>query len=637
MTKINILTPDIFNKIAAGEVVEKPASIVKELVENSIDAGATKINIQVYDGGISKIIVSDNGSGILPDDLKPAFLPHATSKIKTEEDLYKIGTLGFRGEALASIAAVSQVEVISKTSETVGSSIKLSGGEIVAQGEKGSPVGTYICVENLFFNTPARQKFLKKPKKEESEITSLVSKLILANPNKAIKYTADDKVIYSSSGQGLKEAIFAIYGSAVLENLIPINVDNGKYKLTGYIGKTSYFKSNRTYQTIMINNRWIADSIVNVALSQSYEAYMMKHCFPFCVLDLTVPNEEVDVNVHPSKLEVRFQDSRAIFGFVYRAITETIYSDLTKKTTEEVEVENQKPEFELQRAPETPYQSQTANSSTIDLDKLNLDFILDSPIQSNAAHSSEGSVLNEIVIEKLASTVAPKIFDEPRDTKINKNDEPTFIPKPTQQQLIKDDVIDKDEMLSSQIIGKAFNTFVIMEANDELYFIDQHAAHERLLFDKYVKQIKDKEVSCQPLLIPYTIDVNSAEEQFINDNLDMLSSLGFDIAEFGNLSFKISAIPSILPDLNVNNFFKNFLSNLNNYTQLKNIDLIRDDLAETACKHAVKGGDDLDKDELIKLVKAVGNGDVTLQCPHGRPFVVKFTRREIDKWFRRVV
>ena len=637
MTKINILTPDIFNKIAAGEVVEKPASIVKELVENSIDAGATKINIQVYDGGISKIIVSDNGSGILPDDLKPAFLPHATSKIKTEEDLYKIGTLGFRGEALASIAAVSQVEVISKTSETVGSSIKLSGGEIVAQGEKGSPVGTYICVENLFFNTPARQKFLKKPKKEESEITSLVSKLILANPNKAIKYTADDKVIYSSSGQGLKEAIFAIYGSAVLENLIPINVDNGKYKLTGYIGKTSYFKSNRTYQTIMINNRWIADSIVNVALSQSYEAYMMKHCFPFCVLDLTVPNEEVDVNVHPSKLEVRFQDSRAIFGFVYRAITETIYSDLTKKTTEEVEVENQKPEFELQRAPETPYQSQTANSSTIDLDKLNLDFILDSPIQSNAAHSSEGSVLNEIVIEKLASTVAPKIFDERCDTKINKNDEPIFIPKPTQQQLIKDDVIDKDEMLSSQIIGKAFNTFVVMEANDELYFIDQHAAHERLLFDKYVKQIKDKEVSCQPLLIPYTIDVNSAEEQFINDNLDMLRSLGFDIAEFGNLSFKVSAIPSILPDLNVNNFFKNFLSNLNNYTQLKNIDLIRDDLAETACKHAVKGGDDLDKDELIKLVKAVGNGDVTLQCPHGRPFVVKFTRREIDKWFRRVV
>ncbi len=636
MSKINILKPEIFNKIAAGEVVEKPASIVKELVENSIDAGATKINIQVFDGGISKIIVSDNGSGILPEDLRPAFLPHATSKILTENDLYNIATLGFRGEALASIASVSQVEVISKTSETNGHSIKLSGGEVVVEGEKGSPMGTYICVENLFFNTPARQKFLKKPKKEESDITSLVSKLILANPRKAIKYTADNKVIYSSTGQGLKEAIFAIYGSSVLDNLIPLEYENGKYKITGYIGKTSYFKPNRTYQTIMINNRWVADSIVNVAISQSYESYMMKHCFPFCVVNLTVPNDEVDVNVHPSKLEVRFQDAKAIFGFVYHAVTEAIYSDLTKKTTEETEVKE--PTFELKRAPETQnlnYQNKQENTSEQSKsNELNLDFILNSPVETNELHDSADSVLSEIIIEKFASMPTSTNVETNVDTDIS---EPIYVPKPIQQQLITKENENNNDMLSSQIIGKAFNTFVIMESGDNLYFIDQHAAHERLLFDKYVKQIKDKNISCQPLLIPYTINVNSAEEQFLLDNLEMLKSLGFEIYEFGNLSFRITAIPSSLPNLNVENFFKNFLSNLNNYKQLKNIDLIRDELAETACKHAVKGGDDLDKEELIKLVKDVGNGDVTLQCPHGRPFVVKFTRREIDKWFRRIV
>lgn len=630
MAKINILTPEIFNKIAAGEVVEKPASVVKEVVENSIDAGATKIDIQIYDGGISKIIVSDNGSGILPDDLEPAFLPHATSKISNEADLYNISTLGFRGEALASIASVSQVEVISKTASTNGHSIKVSGGQIVAKGEKGSPVGTYISVENLFFNTPARQKFLKKPKKEESDITTLVAKLILANPKISFKYSADGKVVYTSSGQGLQDAIFAIYGAQIIENLIPIDFSDGKYTLSGFIGKTSFFKANRTYQTIMINGRWVADSIVNVALSQCYESYMMKRCFPFCVINLTMPSDELDVNVHPSKLEVRFQDSRAIFAFVYKAISEAIYQDLTKKTTDEVTAPQEELPFTLTRAPEvSPVNNEKVNQD------LNVDFVLDSPAfkGNGAMHTSADSVLNEIVIEKLAGfqPINAPNFGVEEPTKID------YTPKPTQQQLIQDDVVDKDAFLSSRIVGKVFNTFIILELDDDLYFIDQHAAHERLLFDRYVKQVKGKAVTSQPLLLPYNIEVNHAEEQFILDNIEMLRSLGFDIEPFGNLLFKISAIPSILPNLNVENFFKNFLANLNNYTQMKSIDLIRDNLAETACKHAVKGGDDLDKEELVKLVREVGDGNTTLQCPHGRPFVVKFSHRDIDKWFKRIV
>ena len=634
MSKINVLQPNVFNKIAAGEVVERPASIVKELVENSIDAGATKIEVQIFDGGISKIIVSDNGSGIEEDDLELAFLPHATSKIKDFNDILNIHTLGFRGEALASIASVSEIEVITKTTNNNGQSIKLSGGKVVARGEKGSPQGTYFCVENLFFNTPARQKFLKKPQKEESEITTLITRLILANPNISIKYSADGKQIYNSTGKGIEDAIFAIYGAQTMQNIIPINISNGNYTITGYIGKTTYFKSNRTYQTIIINGRWISDSIISAALSQSYEAYMMKHCFPFCVIYLTVPNEEVDVNVHPSKLEVRFQDSRRIFGFVYKAITETLYNDLTKKTTEETTIrkENSNTTQPILQNANNVEQKTSSNSSS-------LDFIIDTAIYGintpNEVHSSQDSTLSEIIIEKLQAETPNYENNLNADIKIEQPQK--IVPKPIQTQLISDDIKDKNAFLSTQIVGKLFNTFIIVEINDDVYFIDQHAAHERLLYDKYVNQVKSKSISSQPLLLPYNIQVNHAEEQFLLENLDLLRQLGFEIEPFGSLVFKISAIPSILPNLNVTNFFNNFLSNINSIVQLKSVDLILDNLAQTACKHAVKGGDDLDKEEIIKLISDFSDGTVTLQCPHGRPFVVKFTRKDLDKWFKRTV
>ena len=639
MSKINVLQPNVFNKIAAGEVVERPASIVKELVENSIDAGATKVEVQIYDGGISKIIVSDNGSGIEPEDLELAFLPHATSKIKNFNDLMDIHTLGFRGEALASIASVSEVETITKTVNSNGQSIKLSGGKVVAKGEKGSPQGTYFCVENLFFNTPARQKFLKKPQKEESEITTLITRLILANPNVAIKYSADDKQIFSSTGKGVEDAIFAIYGSQTMQNIIPIDVSNDKYSIKGYIGKTTYFKSNRTYQTVIINGRWISDSVISAALTQSYEAYMMKHCFPFCVIYLTIPNEEVDVNVHPSKLEVRFQDSRKIFGFVYKAITETLYSDLTKKTVDETTIE----ETHEDKEQVVSSNLQDASDRKTETNGASIDFFIDNAINgissSNGVHSSEGSVLSEIIIEKLQAEHPAHEFNSQNNQQdeTQETEQQIIAPKPIQTQLISDDIKDKNAFLSTQIVGKLFNTFIIVEINEDVYFIDQHAAHERLLYDKYVNQVKQKAITCQPLLLPYTIDVNHTEAQFILDNLELLQQLGFDIEPFGSLTFKISAIPSILPDLNVTNFFNNFLSNINSIVQLKSVDLILDNLAQTACKHAVKGGDDLDKEEIIKLISDFADGSVTMQCPHGRPFVVKFTRKDLDKWFKRTV
>lgn len=643
MAKINVLEPKVFNQIAAGEVVERPASIVKELVENSIDAGATRISVSIFDGGITKIIISDNGIGIEADDMELAFLPHATSKICQIDDVFDLSTLGFRGEALASIASVTRVEVTSKTESGTGHTIKLEGGKIIARGEKGSPVGTSFVVEDLFFNTPARQKFLKSSKKEESEITTLLTKLILANPNIAFRYCADGREILSSTGRGIEEAICAIYGTKILENLVKIDYIDGDYSLRGYIGKTTFFKPNRSYQTTIINNRWVADSMVSIAISQSYESYMMKHCFPFCVVYFDLPNKELDVNVHPNKLEVRFQDPKNVFGFIYRAVSTALLDDISKKTRAEIESSPKSPA--LFNKPEQIIEANNPQSVTFSAPQpepqntnreLNVDFILENHTNSTNSEtntvtlkSSQDSVLGEIILDKLTLDSPKYEFDIENSKKVE--------PKPIQTQLVADEIEDKKAYLETKIVGKIFNTFIIAEMGDVVYLIDQHAAHERLLFDKYVGYVKSKELSCQPLLIPYTINVNHREEQFINDNIDLLRQLGFEIDPFGDLVFKISAIPSLLPNLDVNSFFENFLSNINSIVQMKQIDLVLDHLAETACKHAVKGGDDLKREEIISLVSDFASGDVTLQCPHGRPFVVKLTRRDFDKWFKRTV
>ena len=612
MPNINILPPEVYNKISAGEVVEKPASIVKELVENSIDAGADKIEVRITDGGIASITISDNGCGIDKDNLKKAFLPHATSKISSADDLDCILSLGFRGEALASIGAVSRVEIISRIKdETEGWSVYHEGGKTGEVIKKGAQYGTYICVKDIFFNTPARQKFLKSPKKEESDITSFMSRLILANPNIAFKYYSDEKLIYSSSGQGLKDAIFCVYGSEILDELLPIDVKSPNYALTGYIGKTTFFKSNRTYQTVMVNGRWVADSIINVACNQCYESYMMKRCFPFYILNITVPEGAVDVNVHPNKLEVRFQDNKSIFSFVYNAVTNRIYDYLTHKDTEQ----------------QKSFSSELKTASEI---------LIDEGPQDNLAHSptQPADILQEISIEKLTSKTEMPFLPPKVD---NLKPELSFQPTPTQQNLVPTLVTENNETLAINLIGKLFNTFVLVEMDDDLYIIDQHAAHERLLYDKFIAQIADKAVVSQILLLPYNITVNSVEEQFLSDNLDLLSSLGFDIEAFGPQTFKISAIPSILPNLNIQDFFTSFLSELNNFAGLKNVDLVKDYVAETACKHAVKGGDELTKNELEYLIKELGEGNVTKQCPHGRPFLMKFNHKEIDKWFKRIV
>ena len=634
MSKINILKPAVFNKIAAGEVVERPKSIVKELVENAIDASATKIDIEVSLGGISKIVVSDNGVGMAKEDLMIAYMPHTTSKIKVAEDLNNINTLGFRGEALASISAVSKLNITTKTKDdVVGNYINIQGGEVVDSGEIGTTTGTRVTVQDLFFNVPVRAKFLKKPKQEEGEITSLLTRLILANPNVAIKYVADDVVIFNSQGTGLNDAIFAVYGKNTVTNIIPVDykTDDG-YCVYGFVSKTNYFKPNRTYQTLVINKRYVTDYLVSQAISRAFEPYMLKQSFPFYVLFLDMPVQDLDVNVHPNKMEVRFANAQHIFGVMYNAINNAIKTFLAAKADDDFNgssfntPSNNAPHMTTADV----LQPSTAKAEFNQfLDELKQAVKNPNDNKDEALHDQSYQP-GEILIEKLQTT---SFFN----TSTQEETPKAFEPKPVQQQILtQEDLID-DTALSLKVIGKVFNTFVIVEVDDKMYLIDQHAAHERLLYDNLVQAVQKNEVKKQGLMLPFVLDVNSSESEFINKNLQVLNDLGFEIEPFGNNSFRVSTIPAALADLNIGLFFNSILSELNTFLTLKTEDILKDKLAQHACKHAVKGGDDLNRDELVVLIKRISSGQMTMQCPHGRPFVVEITRNQIDKWFKRVL
>ncbi len=609
MSKINILQPSVFNKIAAGEVVERPASIVKELVENSIDAGATEISVSVVDGGISQIIVSDNGSGIEGDQLVNAFLPHATSKIAFAEDLENVLTLGFRGEALASIASVSEVVMVSRTKDfDAAALIEIVGGEVIRKEETGAPVGTEVRVKNLFFNMPVRYRFLRKPKQEESSVSEIISRLILANPNLAISYSADGRTVYQSNGKGLSEAIYAVYGSSTMQNIIPVKSTRNNIKIEGFVCKPNFAKPNTTYQTIVINGRFVESPLVSRAVSRIYEDYLMKRAYPFFVLHLTMPNENLDVNVHPNKLEVRFRDSQPVFGAVMHAVDDAL-------------LENRKSgEDDIQ-----PMRMQATNVRVAPAEKPaesvlgNMVFGTQAATPSLAVQSQPDEVLTEIVLESTQKKADIKEV------------------KPVFNQSVFEGMLKNIDPLAVKIVGKIFNTFIIVEIEDGIYLIDQHAAHERLLYDRLVLALKKGEFSTQPLLVPFVVEVNNTERQFMVGNLHNIERLGFEIEEFGNNSFKVSSIPYHLGALKVGEFFNDVLKDMTTILSLETKDLVADRLAQTACKHAVKGGDDLSKEEIVSLLENVARDKTSLQCPHGRPFVVEISRTEVDKWFKRIL
>ena len=625
MSKINILDKIVSNRISAGEVVEKPASVVKELIENSIDAGADKIVIEIEEGGIKSISILDNGSGIEKDDIKLAFMPHATSKIKNVEDLDNIGTLGFRGEALASIASVAQVEMISKTKASeLGSSIKIDGGEFGEIGEVAMNTGTQIVVKNLFYNTPARRKFLRKPKTEEGEITDLVEKIILANPTLQIRYVIDGKIKYNTTGSGLYANIYTIYGRETVENIIEINFEREGYKLTGYIGKPEISKANRTYQTLIVNGRVVRSAFISNAIQEVYQNFLMKNKFPFFVLNLILPLDSVDVNVHPSKMEVKFEN----LGFIRTLFTNAVYSALvnanyTRSVVEEEKKEEEKAisttnSFVEKREPlnNLPNISEDEGISYL-ASKENM-FGQDEKLKEVSLNYEE-SMLHEIESNSEESRLTDYI--------LNTNHKNPYVVKEFQE-------IIEDAMPKAKIIGVIFKTYILVEKENNLYMIDQHAAHERALYDKFSVSVENENVLKQGLITPYHLKLNSLEYDFFKRNFDVLSSVGFDVADKGDNQIEITAIPYVLPIEKLGEYIDYFISNLQDYSS-KASDYFKSGLMQHACKMAVKSGQVLSLNEIETLIDEMEKH--VLLCPHGRPILIKITKSQIEKWFKRIV
>ncbi len=625
MSKINILDKIVSNRISAGEVVEKPASVVKELIENSIDAGADKIVIEIEEGGIKSISILDNGSGIEKDDIKLAFMPHATSKIKNVEDLDNIGTLGFRGEALASIASVAQVEMISKTKASeLGSSIKIDGGEFGEIGEVAMNTGTQIVVKNLFYNTPARRKFLRKPKTEEGEITDLVEKIILANPTLQIRYVIDGKIKYNTTGSGLYANIYTIYGRETVENIIEINFEREGYKLTGYIGKPEISKANRTYQTLIVNGRVVRSAFISNAIQEVYQNFLMKNKFPFFVLNLTLPLDSVDVNVHPSKMEVKFEN----LGFIRTLFTNAVYSALVNANYTRSVVEEEKNEEE--KSPSTTNSFVEKREPLNNLPNISEDEGI-SYLASKENMFGQDEKLKEVSLNYEESTLheIESNSEESRltDYILNTNHKNPYVVKEFQE-------IIEDAMPKAKIIGVIFKTYILVEKENNLYMIDQHAAHERALYDKFSASVENENVLKQGLITPYYLKLNSLEYDFFKRNFDVLSSVGFDAVDKGDNQIEITAIPYVLPIEKLGEYIDYFISNLQDYSS-KASDYFKSGLMQHACKMAVKSGQVLSLNEIETLIDEMEKH--VLLCPHGRPILIKITKSQIEKWFKRIV
>lgn len=681
MSKINILSAQVYNRIAAGEVVDRPYSVVKELVENAIDAGATEIEIYVEGGGKQLIRVVDNGGGISRDDLHAAFLPHATSKIAKADDLERIMTLGFRGEAVASIAAVSKMTITSKVSGENCYRLTSDGGKLGEIVEAAGGDGTDVSVEMLFFNTPVRLGFLKSDKSEETDITNFVSRFILNRPDISFRYYVGGKRILQSFGGGEEEAVVGVYGASILKDCYKIDASKHGIRLRGYIGNQNFSKPNKTYQSVFLNGRYIINSTISAAVSNAYASYLMKRQYPFYVLYIDMPTEIVDVNVHPNKADVRFADNQTVYGCIYSVISavldgqpkalEYLVSDKTAVASE-IEAEAEKV-MSPKAAPASavpfsaPKKEKPRNAPLNNLAKgvvsfsyedarrelekvrpskttsMELPFELESNAEENAVPVQSVPAEKKSLRETYADLQVEKNILEVNSpeaalaVKTQGNSEDFFAEnKRFLEELETKAKQNKIDVSSCAYAGKLFNTYLLYERGDEVYIIDQHAAHERLIFDRLKEQMRTRKVLQQPMLLPYVLNLNAFESAFIREKMENIREIGFDIDEFGNNAFKVSAVPLDLQSIDLALFFNEILGDISGYRSIKLEDLLKDKLATAACKAAVKGGMDLTREETDRLFRLM-DGNMGLKCPHGRPVVVKMTKTELEKMFKRIV
>ncbi len=702
---IKVLDKTTIDKIAAGEVIERPSSVVKELLENSIDAGATSITVEIKEGGLSLIRVTDNGCGIPKDEVKTAYLSHATSKIESADDLNSICSLGFRGEALSTIAAVSQTEMITKTVESLtGVKYVIHGGQEIDFSDVGVPDGTTIVVRNLFYNTPARKKFLKSPMTEGSYINDLVLRIALSRPDISVKLIVNGQSKIDTSGNGnIKDTIYQLFGRDITLNLLEVKYADENIRMEGYIGKPFISRGNRGLENYFINNRYIKSSIINRAIEEGYKTFVMQHKFPFSVLYLTLPPEKCDVNVHPTKMEFKYDNERELFEIITRTIRETLThreiipkengEDKNKvagqdkkgkaapeKPPEPFETERkhaptqtsmipqgnvragkysptyrilealkqQEKEADLTKAKQETQASKTREQETQASNKTEsynaaLNLIKDDGVKYEPSKPADTKGTEEKYTDTKNTDQRTNAV-ETQKTHVNRavdayirNEQAAKEITGEQASLFDDDFLTEKARKKHRLIGQLFDTYWLIEYEKNLYIMDQHAAHEKVNYEKLMHSLHEKEVFSQQLMPPMVITVSYAERQAIMDNFDLFMKIGYDIEEFGGNEFKINAVPSNLYGLHGREMFLEFVGSLVDNVGYMSNDVFIRKLSTMACKASIKGNMHISFAEADALIDQLLQLDNPYTCPHGRPTIISISESELEKKFKRIV
>ncbi len=661
---IKELDQGTINQIAAGEVVERPSSIVKELLENSIDAGATRISVEIEEGGTKSIRITDNGKGINKEDIRIAFLRHTTSKIKTAVDLLTVSSLGFRGEALSSIAAVCQVELLTRTADAMeGIRYRIEGGKEVGFEEIGIPVGTTFIVNNIFFNTPARRKFLRTAQTEAGYVSDIIEKIALSHPEIAISFKSNGKVKIHTSGNGnLKDVIYSIYGREITENILEINEENDFMKISGYIGKAIISKGNRTFENYFINGRYIKSNIISKAIEDGYKFILMQHKYPFTVIDFTIKPEYLDVNVHPSKMELRFRKSESIYPMISECINDALIEkpniiDVTfEKNVEKAEQIKYIPEpFENKRQDivnSINNNLSNDNNSNVKYDFYNLgegpkesDNLENNNLNNDLNTGFNSSLNSNLTTGANQLNMTPSEFgNNTLQEDVNYNATANSINNITNNKMVQRELTEEyDNFLSEvakpkhKIIGQVFDTYWIVEYNDKMYIIDQHAAHEKVMFESLMNKLENKEISSQMINPPIILSLSMSESQLLEKYLENFKSIGFQIEPFGGQDYAVRAVPSDLYTLDSEDVLMGIVDNLSNETGKMVPDIINEKIASMSCKAAVKGNSKLSYEEADKLIEQLLQLDNPYNCPHGRPTIISMSKHELEKKFKRII
>lgn len=628
---IKVLDQSTINKIAAGEVVERPSSVVKELVENAIDAGATAITVEIKEGGLSFIRITDNGQGIAKDEVPTAFVRHATSKIMTIEDLLSVRSLGFRGEALASIAAVSQVECITKPPHVLtGIRYEIHGSKEISSEEIGAPAGTTIIIRNLFYNVPARKKFLKTAMTEGSYITELVTRLSLSHPEVSFKYIINGSNKIATSGNGkLQDVIYHIYGKDVSANLLPVKRSTADFTVEGYIGKAYVSKGNRSFEHYFVNGRYIRSNIVTKAIEEAYKSFVMIHKFPFTALHLTLDSSKLDVNVHPTKMEFKYADGEQLFSFVKDSVRQAL---LSEEMIQDVSLRTAKEE----RAITIEQQQKSTLHVPEPFEK-----------KARAVRYQQGMVHHQAEIKKQEQQTKVSQQEENRkqsgNAEYQKNVSQTEKLQQTHiQQNIKqlsmplDQFISEDARKKHRLIGQVFKTYWMIEYDEKLYIIDQHAAHEKVMFERLMKQMAAKQVISQQLLPPKVLHLDSVEHEAVMSHIELFKQTGFDLEDFGDDSIVVRAMADDIMGVDPQLLFDALLNALTEDTSKISMDFFVEKLSSMACKAAIKGNTEITTAEADKLIDEMLTLDNPYNCPHGRPTMIALTKSELERKFKRI-